>query len=371
MSKLLRFPGTRKITEQASLWLVSIDEGLTDDERRALEKWLADDPRHGQALVRLANVWGAFDALSELAEIFPLDQYRAQRSRVPLLKVGAAAATLAAMAVLGGYIVSMSPETGGPDPISVALPESRGGGSQTAAPDRAAASRSYETAIGEQLSARLPDGSVVTLNTNTLLNVDYSGSERVVTIMRGEASFNVQRDASRPFRVLARSAVVQALGTVFNVQLDSGDRIEVTVSEGQVRVTMPPDEQPPAGESASETRSVSLPRGIDVTVGAGELATIEGPQEAVRRIDPVEIEAQLAWQRGMLIFRGAPLETVLADFSRYTTLEFTIADESIRARRVGGYFRSGDVDSLLVALRESFDIEPRRVGDEIILTARD
>src|SRR5690606_20630242 len=67
MSKLLRFPGTRKITEQASLWLVSIDEGLTDDERRALEEWLADDPRHGQALVRLANVWGAFDALSELA----------------------------------------------------------------------------------------------------------------------------------------------------------------------------------------------------------------------------------------------------------------------------------------------------------------
>jgi transmembrane sensor len=106
-------------------------------------------------------------------------------------------------------------------------------------------------------------------------------------------------------------------------------------------------------------------------VEAGELAVIDGPDEAVRRIDDLEIEAQLAWQQGMLLFRGSPLEDVLADVSRYTTLKFRIADDSIRMTRVGGYFRAGDVDALLIALRESFGIEPRRVGDEIILTARD
>jgi transmembrane sensor len=369
MGNLLRFPDPRNTMREASLWLVAIEEGLAEDERRKLEEWLASDPRHEEALRQLARVWGAFDALAELAEIFPLDRYRARRTWPSLLKIGTVAATAAGVAALGWYLMAGFVAPNNPDPILVSLPELRGTAAPGAAADRAgAAQRSYETAVGEQLSARLPDGSVITLNTNTLLDVDYSDSQRLVTLRRGEASFNVISD-TRPFRVFARTTAVQAVGTIFNVQLDASDRVEVTVSEGRVRVTVP-DRQPLPRPPGVETRDAPVPPGVDMTVAAGELAVIDGPDEAVRRMDALEIESRLAWQQGMLVFRGAPLEAVLADVSRYTTVKFTIADDSIRSKRVGGYFRTGDVDGLLVALRESFDIEPRRVGDEIVLTAR-
>jgi transmembrane sensor len=209
----------------------------------------------------------------------------------------------------------------------------------------------------------------VTLNTDTELDVEYTSSERLVTIRRGEASFNVTRDVARPFLVRAGTRLVEAVGPVFNVHLDPSERIEVTVSEGRVRVTLAEGDTRPASDSA-DLRASAEPPAPDMTVDAGEVAVLDGTLGAVRPIDSLEIEAKLAWQQGMLIFRGSPLEDVVADVSRYTTVKFRIADESIRQRRVGGYFRAGDIDALLIALRESFGIEPRRTGDEIVLTAR-
>jgi transmembrane sensor len=370
MGNLLHFPDRRKIKREASLWLVSIDEGLTEDESRQFEEWLAADPRHPQALAKLADLWGAFDALSELATTFPLERYRPRRSRPRLRNAVAIAATAAGVAAVGWYVSSWFVVPATPDPARVALPDARNSNDAQAAAAEGdgSAQRSYQTVIGEQLSARLPDASLITLNTDTLLEVNYSASERLVTVRRGEASFNVAADAARPFRVLVGTTMVQAVGTIFNVQLGAQDRIEVTVSEGKVRVTSA--QRPPA--ATRDTPAVAQARQeVDMTVAAGELAVIDGPEEAVRQIDALEIEARLAWHQGMLIFRGSPLETVVADVSRYTNVKFTIADDSIRSTRVGGYFRAGDIDALLVALEESFGIQPTRVGDEIILTARD
>ena len=78
----------------------------------------------------------------------------------------------------------------------------------------------------------------------------------------------------------------------------------------------------------------------------------------VQGLDATEIEVQLSWQRGMLVFDGEPLDSVLLEIGRYTTVVFA-PDDSIRNVRVGGYFRAGDIDGLLVALRESFDIDSR------------
>lgn len=369
MTNLVHFRDPGSIRQEASLWLVRVDEGLSDEERGELATWLAADARHAKEFIRLAAVWDDLDSLSELSEMFPLDRYGSRRARRLSLNVVAASAVAVSLAVLGWYFVTTSLAPPIPDAISVSLPERANfnvpGGSDNAGFSR----RSYETAVGEQLSVRLPDGSVATLNTDTLLDVSYSDSERVVVIRRGEASFNVTRDPARPFRAFAGTTVVQALGTIFNVQLHSSSRIEVTVSEGSVRVTSADrlvQSSPVRTEDATNTPAAS----VDMTVAAGELAVIAADEEGVRPIDSLEIEAKLAWQQGMLIFRGSPLEEALADVSRYTTIRFTIVDESIRTKRVGGYFRAGDIDALLLALRESFDIETRRVGDEIFLTAR-
>src|SRR5581483_7239884 len=95
---------------------------------------------------------------------------------------------------------------------------------------------SFETEVGEQRSVVLQDGSVVTLNTSSHIDVDLRKDRRVIRLSRGEALFQVARDATRPFDVVAGPVTVQAVGTEFNVDRRDA-RTTVTVVEGQVRVS--------------------------------------------------------------------------------------------------------------------------------------
>lgn len=169
----------------------------------------------------------------------------------------------------------------------------------------------------------MPDGSVITLNTDTLVDVAYSATERLVVLNRGEALFSVAHDPERPFRVRAGDRFVQAVGTTFNVRRGSGNDVRVTVSEGTVKVM-----REPAATRGHATE--------EVTVRAGEQAVVADAVAEVHPLEAVQLEANLAWQRGLLIYQGEPLDSVLADIARYTTVRFSIADESIRRTRVGG-----------------------------------
>jgi transmembrane sensor len=105
-------------------------------------------------------------------------------------------------------------------------------------------------------------------------------------------------------------------------------------------------------------------------VNAQEAALIEPGLQSVRKLTLAETEARLAWQKGMMIFQGEPLERVLAEMNRYTSTKFVVADETLRGVRIGGDFRAGDVDGLLTALRDNFLIDSQRDAQgRILLTA--
>lgn len=366
MSNLLRLPNRRQTAEQAAEWAVALREGLSDEQRQELHQWLRADPTHGEALVRMAGHWDAFDALAELSETFPLAR-PAQRpvASVPFRVATVAGAAFAAVAALaiGVYLLK------GRDLHSLLTP-SVPAGSVAAAheelPQLASASgsatRNYQTTVGKQLSATLPDGSVVTLNTDTSLAVEFSATRRLVILKKGEAIFRVARNPSRPFQVQVGSRLVQALGTVFNVMYGTENDLRVTVSEGAVKVLDP-------GPSVPQSSRRAAPAHPELLVRAGEQAIIGVAGQQIRHMAVAQIEANDAWQRGVLVYQGDTLDAVIADMSRYTTVRFSISDPSIRSRRVGGVFRAGDVDGLLLALRESFGINARREGNVIFLTA--
>ena len=71
MSNLLRFPNNRRDKEEAGQWLARVDRGLTQAEHVELSEWLRE-PRHREALFRLARDWDSMAVLEELAELFPL-----------------------------------------------------------------------------------------------------------------------------------------------------------------------------------------------------------------------------------------------------------------------------------------------------------
>src|SRR5262249_25853413 len=95
--------------------------------------------------------------------------------------------------------------------------------------------KTYRTAHGEQLTQRLPDGSVLRLDTDSEATVHYSGRERVVDLQRGQALFEVAHETGRRFRVSAGDAGVIAVGTRFDVYRNV-DSVEITVIQGEIAV---------------------------------------------------------------------------------------------------------------------------------------
>jgi transmembrane sensor len=223
----------------------------------------------------------------------------------------------------------------------------------------------YITAIGEQREVTLPDNSSIMMNTGTRMGVDYSARSRDVSILYGEASFRVSHEPDRPFTVHAGKRDFQAVGTHFNVRVLTPDNVELTVTEGMVKVLY----APPIIPDTPAMRRLPFTFGEE-TVGALETALVEPGYQSIRKIEAGELEVLVAWQRGMLIFEREPLESVLAEVDRYTTTKFVLADDKLRLVRVSGYFRTGDIDGLLVALRKDFAVDSRRDAQgRVVLTA--
>jgi transmembrane sensor len=335
MAKVVRFPDRTKTYEEAARWLARLDKGIPAEGQAELGRWLRADPVHREALIELAALWDEMDILGDLSALFPIDESLSKRRRARIRgKWVYAAAAVVCFAVVGWWTAGRIPMPWATDPPLA----------QTVAD-------SLRTDVGAHATEWLPDGSVVSLNTDTEIDIRYSAEARELFLRRGEAHFSVVHDARRPFHVRAGRRVVQAIGTAFNVRLGPDEGIEVTVTQGQVKVML--------AERASSDVAAALPAAsdaTDTTLVAGEVAILDMQSQRVNQLEQVDLDIKLAWRRGMLIFQGEPLDSVLTEVSRYTRSEFVVTDDALRGVRVGGYFRAGDIDGLLVALRDNFQI---------------
>src|SRR5690606_14138235 len=179
--------------------------------------------------------------------------------------------------------------------------------------------------------------------------------ERKVHLVRGEALFTVAPDAARPFRVYAGSRIVEAGGTAFTVHRSRYEAVEVVVTEGKGNVLKL--QEGAGGDGAGAKREEVAVAAQPISLKAGDSAAVAAGDEPVetKQIEPEEMRARLAWREGMLLFQGDSLQHVVDEVSRYTLVRIE-ADPSVRDIVVRGYFRAGDVDGLLVAMRENFQI---------------
>jgi transmembrane sensor len=190
-----------------------------------------------------------------------------------------------------------------------------------------------------------------------------------VRLLGGEAHFVVTEDPGRPFSVVAGSGTVRAVGTAFNVYL-KGDVVEVTVTEGVVEVL--PNAQPDAKDaevSAPHTSPDDAVPQATVAVerlGKGQKLEYRETIRSVSNMDPGEIARKLAWQAGMLDFQGNTLAEVIEEASRYTTTRITIEDPEIKELHVTGYFRAGDIDTLLELIDSNDGVAVRRIKPDIV-----
>jgi len=198
--------------------------------------------------------------------------------------------------------------------------------------------RTYSTVHGEQSVRRLPDGSVLHLNTDSQVTVHYSRQERVVDVDRGQALFEVAHDRERRFRVSASEAQVVAVGTQFDIYRRP-EAVVVTVVEGTVVVFT--DGQAPV-------QSPHLPSEHAVQLDAGYQLEVTGRQ--IGSPKPADSRAAIAWLQRRIVFKDRALGEVADEFNRYGRVAIEIDDETLRALRISGTFYAYDTDSFAAYL---------------------
>jgi len=333
---------------EASDWIAKLDRELTAAETTELQQWLAQSVAHRAALLEVAALWDKMDSLQRLADLFPQAETKS-RPRWQQAQHWGLAASVAVVASLLTFW--WQPELLTP--------------SATATSAIVSTQSSYQTRIGETNTIELPDRSKLVLNTNSFVVVKYSAKARIIELQRGEILIDVAHDTSRPLSVLAGGKIIQAVGTAFNVQVRDS-QVELIVTDGKVRVEtalaeMIADEHQLANRLPETALAISKGEKVDLDA-SGQQA------EKVLKMDAVDIAASLSWRSGNLIFRGESLAEAVAEISRYTDIQFELADDAkLKDIHVAGMFKTGDVNGLLAVFKSNFNISHERLSRDKIL----
>lgn len=330
------------VSEVAAAWVLLQEEGeLGETEQRRFADWLAEDEAHVAAY---EDALWALDAAARHAgapEMLALRNaaLAARGSRKQIWRWTGGLGLVAASAVAAIALWTAPIQQHFPSGTATSVAE------KTADP----AISNYRTGIGQRSVISLPDGSVTTLDTDSEIRVAYSGRERAVYLLKGQALFEVAHGKPTPFQVYASGQRITAVGTVFNVRIE-GDELRVSMVEGTTKVRPLPRSESDPGAPARE-----------VTLNAGEaIVAAPGKQLVVKAVEVREIAS---WKGGVLVFNDVPLSEAVAEINRYTTRPIAIADGAIGKYRVSGVFKSNDPGHFSQAMADVFPIEVSRAPD--------
>jgi ferric-dicitrate binding protein FerR (iron transport regulator) len=212
--------------------------------------------------------------------------------------------------------------------------------------------RNYQTAFGEIQKISLPDGSVVTLNGNSVLKIKddlNQAKDRVVTL-EGEAFFEIAKTKDRKsFRVSTGNGVsVEVLGTVFNVDARDGKSTEVFLQEGKIKISHGADQ---------------------MILNPGELAQVESAGRlAVWKATVEEQNVKLGWKNGQFVFNDTPLSQIVYDLQDDYGLHVVVMDSSLNQKRITAKVSGRNVDVLFKVLSETLDIKINREGTRVVIS---
>ena len=217
--------------------------------------------------------------------------------------------------------------------------------------------KTYRTAHGKQIVERLPDGSVLRLDTDSEATVRYSIGERLIELRRGQALLDVAHESNRRFRIAAGDAGAVAVGTQFNVYRKSAS-IEFTVVRGEIAVF--------SGEPAWLRSAAAIPATVQ-RVTAGYQLSIDAGGMTVQPV-PVDLNQTLGWLQHKIVFDHRPLGEVAAEFNRYASIPVEVEDATLRALMVSGMFDADDTESFVAFLRTLPNVRVEKTPARIRVT---
>jgi transmembrane sensor len=322
----------------AAFWAERMQSDDHVENSPGFQQWLTASEDNHDAWKRVCAAWIAFEEIQDdetvqglRAEALAFRPRRAMRSWIPF----AAAASMAL--VVGGTFF-----------VRHGLPVDTDGG--LPAPVEMAA---YTTRIGETSQITLQDGTKLTLDTGTEIEVGFTETARLARLVKGQAFFEVTHDKTHPFRVAMADRVITVLGTKFNMRVVDGSA-EVMLVQGSIGVRRGSDPAAPQGTELER-----------LTPGQLMVAGGKGPD----RVTHGDEAKELSWRQGLLRFDSTTIGEAAKAFNRYSSRRLVIDDPQIAALRIGGTFRSDDSAGFAKITGQLYGLKVKPLaGHDITLT---
>ncbi|MXP41455.1 DUF4880 domain-containing protein [Altererythrobacter soli] len=330
---------TGRPRSEASAWCVRLAGGeLSLEEQIAFEVWLAE-PGNRAAFDRVMLAWHGARQAADAPELIGVraDALEAMRSaggrrwerRFRSWRIPAAAACL--LLLLASALLLYH------QPLA------------------------YQTGVGERRVVRLEDGSRVSLDAATEVEVDYGTERRSLHLLSGRARFDVAKDARRPFTVRAGGKMVVATGTSFSVEM-LNDEMRVILYEGRVSVLEDGPSDAPPRPVRLAARPIAAERAL--TPGTELVAAVGAPTATVARVDA---QRSLTWEGGQLSFADEPLKLAVERVNRYSDRKIVLGDAAAGRLLVSGVFNAGDTAGFIDAVTTVFPLRAREQDGAVAL----
>lgn len=311
-----------RIDDEAARWVACEDRGPLDAAQAAeRDAWLDADRRHFGAYARAHAVYARSGRARALGSADRVPHSRPVAGPPPRLQWAMGLAATLCLMALGVH-------------------------------EHSDAGDFHLTRKGEILRVPLADGSAVTLDSGAAVRVHYTDKRREITLLRGEALFDVAKNRARPFVVTARDTAVTAVGTSFSVSLNEQrtNGVEVLVREGIVDVANASGAIAPTRLQANHRALANRSHGIRIENVAHD-----------------DLDQQLAWREGMLSFNGDTLSVAAAQFLRYSDVRIMIDDPLVGSRRIVGLYSANDPIGFARSVALSLGLDVEQQGNDVWL----
>ncbi|MBL8268413.1 FecR family protein [Steroidobacter sp.] len=328
----------------AAEWHSRLDE---DDSARTyaeFDAWLSADPRNKAAFEAVEQTWSSLSAARVDARVLKMRREALSAThRLRFFRVATAAAVVGVAVAIAYAVAPLVRDVDTASPAIIMGSVTEGG--------------AFRTAVGERSTITLSDGSSVVLNTNSRIDVRFTPERRSVRLLAGQAWFQVAKNPNRPFVVEAGDRRVTALGTAFDVRMDSRDSVQVTLAEGKVSV------EPILSPLA---RLINAPPVPELLVAGEALIVSDDASVEKRKADVAKV---VSWRQGQVVFDNDTLEAAIAEINRYSATRIELADPELGQLRVSGVFKAGHSESFVETVTGHYPLQvAAREPSRILLT---
>ena len=226
------------------------------------------------------------------------------------------------------------------------------------------------TKRGSKSSIKLPDGTIVRLNTDsrlTYLNFT-AGKNREVTLI-GEAYFDVAHDSSRPFIIHTGKINIKVLGTSFNVRNYPQDKeLETSLIKGKIEVSL--ESRPEDIITLKPTEKLIIAKEQDELATATKVKSSIDNKVVLTSITYLRhdsLVAETSWLNDKMVFVNQPLDKIAIELESKYAITVSFKDEKVKKYRYTGVFENVSLEKVFQLIKYSKNINYKIDDKNIVI----